>query len=221
MSREDAPDRRRVPRTPVTFEVDLRSGVRSQRLTTVDVSARGVFLRTAEPWALHTAVLARVHLPEGPPLEVAAVVVRTRSPAALRPGEAPGMGLQFVELPPADRERWAAACVAHAPASDRRHWPRRGARIRVELRAESASELLRLWTRNLSRGGVLLDTDAPFPAGEAVELVFTHPETGAHAVVFGRVVRRDPNDRGARLAIAFDAPDGASARRLCGDDTPG
>ncbi len=204
-------DRRREARAAVSLEVDVRGGDRQARLTTTDVSLHGVFLRTAEPWPLHGRLEAELRLPDGP-LVVGATVVRTRRPELVREGETPGMGLQFDAMAPADGARWASFCAGQAPRSERRGHDRRPARLRVAVRAETADDLLAFWTRNVSPGGALFETDAPFEPGQPLELVFTHPDTGARVALAGRVVRRE----GARVAVAFDAPDVLAFRRLIG-----
>jgi hypothetical protein len=208
---EHFPDRRREARAAVSLEVEVRGGERHARLTTTDVSPHGVFLATPEPWPLHARVEVDLPLPEGA-LTFVATVVRTRRPELLREGETPGMGLQFEAMSAAEAERWAEFCAAQARAAERRGHDRRPARLRVAVRAETAADLVAFWTRNVSPGGALFETDAPFEPGQPLELVFTHPESGARVTLAGRVVRRE----GPRVAVAFDAPDVLAFRRLIG-----
>jgi hypothetical protein len=204
-------DRREAARVHVQLEVEIAQDGRRERLPSLDVSPHGIFLRTAEPWPLHAVVDVTVPLPDGP-LQARATVVRTRPTGALRLGEAPGMGLQFAPLPPPDRARWEAFCASLPPGAERRRFARRPARLRVEVRG--ADDLRAFWTRNLSAGGLLFETDAPFAPDEELDLVFTH--AALRITLRGKVVRREDE---RRVAVAFAAPDLEAFRRLIGDES--
>ena len=85
-------------------------------------------------------------------------------------------------------------------AADRRRMPRRT--LRLDVAARSATTEAAVVIRNLSRTGLLIETDAAFSLGETFLLVL--PELGAAPA---RVVRAD----GRRFGCEFLAPVPASA----------
>lgn len=213
---ENTRDRRREARAAARVAVEVAGEGRRERLTTLDVSPRGVFVGTERPWPLHAPLELRLELPDGDPIAARGVVVRTRPPDDGRSGHEAGMGVQFAALSAEDQARWEAFCRRLATADDRRRFDRRPARLRVAVQAETAADLEAFWTRNISPGGALFETDAPFEPGMELEMLFTHPDTGARATIRGRVVRRDETGAVARVAVEFDPPEVEAFRRLIG-----
>ncbi len=122
-------------------------------------------------------------------------------------GAAPGDGKAILNLP---RDGWSSketpvrSLLAHiaepVEATDRRRMPRRT--LRLDVAARSATSEAAVVIRNLSRTGLLIETDAPFALGETFLLVL--PELGAAPA---RVVR----ENGRLFGCEFLAPVPASA----------
>ena len=96
---------------------------------------------------------------------------------------------------------------------------RRHGRIGIDLSVEcSRSEgSLKGFARNISEGGVFLETNDDVEAGTRLTLTFTLPGQGGEIVVPGEVVRRTPlEDRDCRygLGIRFDRMPAASREKI-------
>lgn len=91
------PERRAPLSTPVKF-FDWN---RPQTAEAVEISVRGVFLKTAEPLAEDRLLTMRLQLPDGSrPFTVLGKVLRTVKGSMFRPG---GMDIRFVDLAASDR----------------------------------------------------------------------------------------------------------------------
>src|SRR5262245_36201503 len=102
-----APIERRVhERVLVDIEVDYRADDTFLFAYITDISAMGIFVRTNNPEPPGTHLNLRFTPPGGDPLEFEGEVIWINP---LRPGDYenrnPGMGIQFVELTPEQRER--------------------------------------------------------------------------------------------------------------------
>ena len=88
-------DRRKFPRFPIQFDVELQWGFEVLPALITDVSAGGMFIATSNPLWVGASFTARVALAE--PLELHCVVRR------VLPGK--GMGVLFVDVADATRQR--------------------------------------------------------------------------------------------------------------------
>jgi uncharacterized protein (TIGR02266 family) len=96
-----ADDRRREPRQPAEH---LKARVRFQdrrqfeRCYLKDISRGGIFLRTLKPHPLDSSIEVALELPGGREVKLNGVVVHCLLPDEARPGQQPGMGVQFNDL---------------------------------------------------------------------------------------------------------------------------
>lgn len=93
-------ERRTRPRALLHIDAELRTARTSFAVKTLDLSAHGVFVRTARPLPVGSRV--QVSLRRGPqrnPLVLAAEVVRIGTP---REGRAHGLGLRFTDVTAVD-----------------------------------------------------------------------------------------------------------------------
>jgi uncharacterized protein (TIGR02266 family) len=97
------PERRGGTRLNVEIPIEYQSLRSFQKSPTFNLSARGVFIRTAVPFDVGEQVILRFQVP-GQPISVKVVgqVVWRNADASKRGGM--GMGIQFGDLAPADRE---------------------------------------------------------------------------------------------------------------------
>ena len=98
-------ERRRHPRYPAHLQVDYRQGDGHFLFAYVEnISEMGIFLQTEEPLPVGTELVVRFQQGERP-LQLRGRVVWINP--ARRDGTDlnPGMGIQFVELQPEERER--------------------------------------------------------------------------------------------------------------------
>lgn len=98
--------------TQVTLKLDVLSD--HQVYASADGELRGVFVVTATPAAVGSAVNLDVELPWGEVMQVQGVVEWTRSMARISLRHRPGMGVQF-DLLPAQRQLLERAMVLREP----------------------------------------------------------------------------------------------------------
>jgi len=99
-------ERREHDRVLVNLEVDYRSGDTFLFAYITDLSAMGIFIQTNAPQPAGTHLNLKFEPPGGPPLDIEGRVIWVNPP---RPGHAdsinPGMGVQFTDLTPQQREQ--------------------------------------------------------------------------------------------------------------------
>src|SRR4051794_24787613 len=112
-------DRRVHERVLVNFEVDYKCDDTFLFAYITDLSAMGIFIRTSMPHPPGTRLNLHFTPPGGPELDVEAEVVWTNQN---RVGKAespnPGMGVQFVDLTPAQRDQLMGLVRTFAYLSD-------------------------------------------------------------------------------------------------------
>jgi hypothetical protein len=212
-------DKRRDARFKARIALRMTRGKLTFALLTEDVSFRGVFVRMDAPPALRQLVKLEISLPRGATIRPHAMVVYRVEPG----GESvPGAGLQFYGLEGRERAQWdtfvtdvrdQAKPVSLAPlgAADpvRRKHERHA--VRFEVRLVSEDELRSLYTRDISKGGMALETELEIPVGEGVGLDLVHPKTSAEFAL-DAVVRRVIRDNGLR-GLALELVGMTDARR--------
>jgi hypothetical protein len=206
-------ERRFDTRFPLRLAVTVTSSKTSRDLFSEDVSFRGLFVRTDEPYPLRS--LVRVHLvtpADGRGLELLAMAVHF-VPFDNEAGHPPGSGLQLYALDRDTRARWDAVVAfarAHPDAGDVvpdgapepepvcSSAPRHQAELAVHVERPEGPVL---FSRDLRQGGLLLGTDLDLPVGASLLLHVAHPRTGElvdlEAVVRHRV--REPE--GSALGV--------------------
>ena len=92
-------DQRRTVRVPKLLEVEFSSNSPPIRARIQDLSETGLFLETHHALAVDTLIRLRFEVPDGNPRPiVTSARVRNIDPMA-------GLGVEFVDMPPATRER--------------------------------------------------------------------------------------------------------------------
>ena len=210
-------------RIPCRLDVALVAGKSRQRARTEDVGQRGVFVRTDTPPKLRQLVRLEITLPaEASPLSVHGMAVHVIEPGGPR---VPGVGVQFYAVDGDTSARWAAflgglhaeraAAEAKSPpaAPDeplRRRHPR--AVVELELQLESVDQLVTLYTRDVSAGGMFIVTDLELDVGAELHVDVHHP-LDASTFSLDAAVRRaalPPEPRG--LGVEFVGMDAARRR---------
>jgi Tfp pilus assembly protein PilZ len=195
---------RRDVRLRARIAAVLTIGKRSFQTMTEDVSLRGVFVHTDSPPSMRQLVRVEVTLPSGAKLTLNAMVVFVL-PVANEYRRPPGVGLQLYGVGREQEALWQsfirelaaqqpeagrlAVELQTPPAPDpiRRQHPRLAVRMRVQPRNVQA--LLEMWTRDVSRGGMFIETEHALGVGELLEVDVVHPQTGA-TFTLSCVVRR-------------------------------
>jgi type IV pilus assembly protein PilZ len=99
-------DRREHERVLVSFEVDYQCDDTFLFAYITDLSALGVFVQTGSPHAPGTQLNLSFRPPGGLQIDVEGRVIWVNRPRSGGPGNGnPGMGVQFVDLTPPQREQ--------------------------------------------------------------------------------------------------------------------
>jgi len=215
---DDQEQRRDGRRYPVHFPVKLTTGKKSRRLFTEDVSFRGVFIRTESPPALRQLVRLDLNLPpKGLPLTVHGTVVHVVSPNGPAAGP-PGVGVQLHALDRDARVTWNSFVseverawpeppgdwdLFDAPMSDpmRRRFERHPAVLKVSVAA--LDELYELFTRDVSKGGMFIETDLALADGTSMIVHVEHPESSDTFVIDAMVRHRQTTPGLCGVGVEF------------------
>ncbi len=188
---------RREERYPIRIPVVLRIGRVTHNYLSGDVSYRGIFVCTDVPPVLRQLITIEAVLPpNNTEFSSHGMSVYTLHPdnAGKR---SPGVGVQFYAQSQNDRRIWERF-VDHArhnpPAMPqdtidpiKRKHPRVDARF--EVRPHDLNELETLFTRDISKGGMFLETDMRIAVGLKLAITIYHPVT-RRAFTIDSVVKR-------------------------------
>jgi len=206
---------RRDKRYPYPLPVSLTWKRHTTKATAKDVSFNGLFLPTPQDIALRQLVQVQADLPwDEFHLVAMAMVVHVARSESTKP-ESEGIGLQFFALgkeegaawhtfvdrvrqvvAEADEEGWVASLRLPKKAHEKRAFSRFAAVL--EVRTDSLGELVTLYTRDVSKGGMFLLTELELDVGDLLQLEIVHPDTGRKFPVRSIVRRRvdQPEMRG-------------------------
>jgi len=189
-----------------------------------NIANRGLFVVTAEPYAVRQPVAVEIELVylegaggadcPGGVLELDGEVVHRIPPEMAGNGVVAGVAIQLDDSAQALRERFTPLLgkrTVREVDEDRDGARRRSARrnaVRVPVRVmPSTREPFEATSRDLSRTGILLSLrDERLSVGETVRICLWHP-SGEPSVVIDGVVAREVRNRSGRVAaaaVAFD-----------------
>src|SRR5439155_2520588 len=149
-----------------------------------NLSSGGVFVATQRTFALRDFVVVRLRLPWcNRMIDLEGEVVHLVPAEMASMGARPGVAVQFREPPAGIRGRLAPLCADQAPppapppAADEHRIALRKS-VRVAVRLDTASGVVRGRTRNLSHSGVLVDVhEGTAAVGERARVVLGHPSS--------------------------------------------
>jgi len=215
---DDQEQRREGRRYPVRFPVTLTTGKKSRRLVTEDVSYRGVFVRTDAPPGLRQLVRLDLMLPPtGLALTVHGTAVHVVDAHGLAESP-PGVGVQLHALDRDARLTWNAFVgeverawpeppgawdVRDGPASDpmRRRFERHPAVLKVSVAA--LDDIYELFTRDVSKGGMFIETDLALADGALVVVHVEHPESSETFIIDAEVRHRQTTPGLCGVGVEF------------------
>jgi Tfp pilus assembly protein PilZ len=207
-----------------TLRISFESPEQFRREYESNLFNGGVFIPSDEAFELRETVRIELQLCyEHRAIGLEAEVVHTVTPEMAQVGGVPGVAVHFkgnVADVRATLERLVGESLpapepppAPRPEAEARAAPRTP--VRVAARIDDGEDVLDVRTRNLSKGGVLVDVgERSVPVGETIELTLRHPTTDEEIAVPGRVAREVETDgRVSALAIQF-APDEEERERV-------
>lgn len=116
--RREGADRREHERVLVNFQVDYKADDTFLFAYITDLSAMGIFIQTDAPKAPGTLLNLRFTPPGGPEIDVEGRVIWVNRPRTGGGVNNPGMGVQFVDLTPPQREQILSLVRTFAYLSD-------------------------------------------------------------------------------------------------------
>ena len=205
VSQSSSPQRRRDKRYPARLAIRTRVAGRLKDLVSADVSFRGLFVATSEPFPLRQLIRIETILPPSAVrFATHGMVVRVVAPG--EPSEhGPGFGIQFYGMgderrlweaylqyvqknalalpdrrdsrPPPAGEQPVARTAKGSGVQDSRRFQRFP--VVLEVRPRDLEDLYRLFTRDVSVGGMFLSTSREIEVGSEVRLDVRHPHNGS------------------------------------------
>lgn len=205
---------RREERFSVRFPVMLRVGREVRKLYTGDVSFRGLFICTDNPPTLRQLISIELKLPPNDDLFTS----HGMSVYVLQPGQEighmPGVGVQFYAQAESQRRQWErfVAKIKSDPPSlpdgaidpiMRQH---RRIAARFEVRPKDLDELETIYSRDVSSGGMFLETEMELKVGKPLSVTIYHPVSD-RGFTMECVVRRRSSEEPLGLGIEFTGMD--------------
>ncbi len=212
---------RREERFPVRVPVTLRIGREIRKLYTGDVSFRGLFVCTDNPPTLRQLISIELFLPPHDELFTShGMSVYVLDPGQ-EEGKLPGVGVQFYAQAESQRRQWEqfVASIRNDPPElpkdaidpvKRRH-PRIAARF--EVHPKDIDELESIYTRDISHGGMFLQTEMELESGKSLSLTIYHP-VSQHGFTIEGVIRRCSHENPKGLGIEFTGMDDERRHRF-------
>jgi len=219
---------RKSPRFPCEISVEVQASSGSGFCVSVDVSMNGCYVATDRPQPLNQVVQVLLYPPgEDRGIKAMAHVRHVRTELQADEVLPAGMGLEIFAMDNDEKMRWVdyISSVAqvfeethgHQEAQSRTGYgdvgetapePSRGPalrrfvrhRVRMEVEVHDLKSLFQLVSRDVSAGGIYLETTENVPIGTQVELAMSHPISRETMALAGRVVRRDADGVGVEFS---------------------
>jgi len=186
--------RRELLRVEARIEVEYKSFEQFYREYTKDISRGGLFIRTRNTFKPQTVLEINLRLPGyDKPFNIVGEVVHSIDvETAEKNGWEPGMGIQIVDFEEgATRalEGYVSSRLKENPLStpDRRKHARVPVRLRVKF--PSLEVLQEDYSKDISRGGIFIQTQKPRGVGDEMIVTLVHPVSGEELDLDGEVVR--------------------------------
>jgi len=216
MSRE----RRREARYPYRLPITLKVGGGAQETISEDISYRGMFAITDEPPNMRQLISLSIKLPDDvAPLTTHAMTVFVLE-RGNRLGRTPGVGLQFYAMGGPVKANWEKFIDSvrrklspPVPETTPRQFVRY--RLKLAVKPRSVDELVTLYTRDVSRGGMFLLTQKPLELGRQLAVDVFHPITD-EVFTLACVVRRSSEGPPPGIGVEFHELD-AEGRKAFGE----
>ncbi len=223
-------ERRVSTRVHIEIPVNVTDGATTKTLRAVDISTRGMFIKTDAPPPLRRII--RLNIPTGersPDLQVLAMVVHRLLPEqAKAAGTAPGMGVQLYGLGNVARDQWQkwfqTLATTHAlPDPAERKGPpplvlpgkvpvptdavnRNHVRYAIAMDVQFIGDNVEKGrTIDVSLGGAFVSGIKLAKVGQEVSLVFIHPISGEGFDLSAKIVRVDSTSLAGGAGVLFTA----------------
>jgi len=212
-SNDKKTDRRSFFRIETNLRLKFQTMEEFRTEYTRNISHEGIFVGTNKPFQIGEIIDVILELPQPrPSMTLMAEVVHA---ITVQEGEEfvaePGMGLHFLNLTPTRKkilESYISKEMKQSPnaqGKDRRIHTRTPAWLKVKFASNGA--LKEKYSCDISKGGILIETDDPAPIDTKIEVMLVHPITGEELKLEGCVVRHvmqnDKPDAIKGMALSF------------------
>jgi uncharacterized protein (TIGR02266 family) len=188
----DRENLRQFPRVPAHFSVDYTVGSKSFRCQASTLGGGGLFLEDSAAYPLGTELSLRFRPARHLPLVEASAVVRYNVPGK-------GCGVKFTRINPQHHEMILR--LIHHKTGDKRKFPR--VALATQIYCEALMSLA--FSRDVSLGGMFIETHDPLPVGSQIELRF-HLNDGGPIVTATAEVRYSVTRLGMGVQFIDMAP---------------
>lgn len=165
---------RKYPRVPVRFTVEYSIGDKTLRTRATILGGGGLFLELENPPSADAEILLRFRPARHLPLIKAKAKVRYHAPGH-------GVAFEFTEITPEHREL-LLRLIEHKKG-DRRKFPR--ALLATQVQSQDA--MLLTFSRDVSAGGMFIETNKPLTTGSIFSVRFNLDDSGPIVVARGVV----------------------------------
>ncbi len=185
-------ERRRYARIDTRLDLNLEHGLRTIKLQTHDLSLGGLFAACDLPVQVGSKLRFELRVPGGLPA-VKGIARAVHLAEKISQGQRKGVGVAFMELG-LENKGIIRNYMAKRVTGEIRHAadePRRHARLmrRIKLRFQAVNGFGTTDARDISGGGVFMQSRQPPPLGSRVELGLIDPATLKTLDLAGKVVR--------------------------------
>ena len=156
---------RKYPRVEVNLPVDYTQEGDTNRARLLTLGGGGLFLGVEEPLALGTELIVRFRPAKHLPVVQATAQVRYQVP-----GE--GIGIEFTDISPEHREM--VLRLIHRLIAEKRRFPRKPFATQVE----HEGGVFIGFSRDISTGGMFIETKEPISVGSKLKLRFHLDDVG-------------------------------------------
>lgn len=202
MSRQN----RRDPRVEIALDVFIQDAAGEVKYMTKDISYRGVFIVTRDPFPLRKLVRFRMTSDDGDYQMMGLVAHRVNDFDAAESGRDAGMGIQLYSVGKVTKERWRDFVTEtyHADPVARAELERkRMPRIRIHLKNEKMKD--QFMSRDFPSGGIFYRTNDLQDVGTRVVCDVIHPKSGRIFELPATVTNRVDGSRRKRgLQLTFE-----------------
>lgn len=213
MSRENRKD----PRVDVALNVTIFTAPGEKEFKTKDISYRGVFIVTQEPYNLRHLVRFHAQTDSGEKFEMLGLVAhRINTFDAKERNKLPGMGIQLYSLGTETRKRWrrfvTQSCESD-PESRHALEIQEMPRLKIHLKNEKMKK--QFMEHDFPSDGIFYRTSILSPVGSRVLCEIIHPITEKSFQLIATVLdTRDGSRRQRGIQIQFDELSEATNKRF-------
>lgn len=174
-------ENRKDPRVDVALDVKIQTATGEAHFRTKDISYRGVFILTGDPYPLRKLVRFKAVVDDQELQMMGLVAHRLNAPDAAESGVKPGMGIQLYSVGEDTRDLWrqyVRDCYEQDPDAADEIRANELPRIRIHLATEAMMK--QFMEKDFPSGSIFYRTPDVHPVGTRVICEVSHPVTAQY-----------------------------------------